>query len=154
WVVENTDIEHDLDRPWGIANTDLLSNIPADTVIATFTIKMGTYQEDTFRKLINAFQGAQPGSPPAGFSLTVEPYLTYASIADTLFATIVGTDKTKYPFLVETGILDNSVKTANGMLEHYIVAIAPNEDGDEWLRNLDASKLAYNEASAALTFEG
>lgn len=154
WVVENTDISHDLDRPWGIANTDLLSGIPADTVIATFTIKMAAYKEDTFRNLIGAFKGAQPTSPPAGFSLTVEPYLTYASIADSIFSTLFGTDKTTYPFLLESGILDNSVKTDKGMLEHYIVAIAPNTDGDDWLRNLDATKLTFDEGSATLKYDG
>lgn len=64
WVVENTDIGHYLDRPWGIANTDLLSGIPADTVITTFTMKMAAYKEDTIRNLIGAIKGAQPTSPP------------------------------------------------------------------------------------------
>src|SRR5207253_103068 len=100
---------------WGVANKDLLSNIPADTAIVTFTIKMAAYKEDRFKQLIDAFKGAQPSTPPVGFSLTVEPYMTYASVADALFATLFGTNKTTYPFLIETGISDNNVKSTNGM---------------------------------------
>ena len=115
---------------------------------------MAAYKEDRFKQIIDAFKGAQPSSPPAGFSLTVEPYLTYATIADTLFGTLFGTNKTTYPFLIETGLLDNSVKSTNGMYEHYIVAIAPNVDGDIWLNNLDGSKLTYDETSAVLRYDG
>ncbi len=154
WVVENTDVSHDLDRPWGIANKDLLTGIPADTAVTTFTLKMAAYKDDRFKQIIDAFKGAQPTSPPAGFSLTVEPYLTYASIADALFGSLFGTNKTTYPFLIETGIYDNTVKTQNGMLEHYLVAIAPNKDGDDWLKNLDASQLTYDEVSVVLKYNG
>lgn len=154
WIVENADIGHNLDRPWGVANKDLLSDIPADTANVTFTIKMAAYKEDRFKQMIDAFKGAQPTSPPTGFSLTIEPYMTYASIADALFGTLFGTNRATYPLLIETGLFDNSVISANGIYEHYIVAIAPNTDGDAWLRNLDATKLRYDEASVDLKYEG
>lgn len=154
WVVENTDIGHNLDRPWGVANKELLVDIPADTAVVSFTLKMAAYKDDRFKQLIDAFKGAQPSSPPAGFSLTVEPYMTYASIADTLFATLFGTNKTTYPFLIDTGISDNNVKSTNGMYEHYIIAIAPNKDGDEWLTSVDGAKLTFDEASADLKYSG
>jgi len=154
WVVENTDVTHNLDRPWGAANKDLLSDIPADTANIVFTLKMGAYKDDRFKQLIDAFKGSQPTSPPAGFSLTVEPYLTYATMADALFSTLFGTNKTTYPFLIESGIVDNNVRSTNGMLEHYLVAIAPSVDSDPWLGAVDGSKLAFDESSADLKYDG
>jgi hypothetical protein len=154
WVLENTDVSHHLDRPWGATNKDLLTDIPADTANVDLILKMTGYKGDRFKQIIDAFKGAQPGSPPAGFSLTVEPYLTYATIADSLLGAILGTSKTSYPFLMESGIVDNTVRSANGMYEHYLIAIAPNVDGDQWLQGIDGSKLSYDEASADLKYAG
>jgi hypothetical protein len=149
WFIENTDISHTLDRPWGAANKVLLSGIPADTAIVSFSLKMAAYKDDTFKKLITAFKGAEPGT-----GIAVEPYLTYATVADGLFSTLFGTDKTTYPFLIDTGISDNYVKSLNGIYEHYIIAIAPNSDKDDWLKSVDGTKLAYDDGTKALKYDG
>jgi hypothetical protein len=147
WIIENTDVSHTLNRPWGAANKTLLASIPADTAIVSFTLKMAAYKEETFRKLINSFKSSEPGT-----GIAVEPYLTYATVADGLFSTLFGTDKTTYPFLLDTGISDNSVMSSAGFYEHYIISIAPNSDNDPWFNALDGSKLSY--ASNDLKYDG
>jgi hypothetical protein len=149
WIVENTDIGHTLNRPWGIANKPLLSAIPADTLVPTFTLEMATYREDRFKVLIASFQSSEPTS-----GLSVEPYLTYAKMVDGFFNTLFGTDKTKYPFSLKAGLAADNVKSPKGMYEHYIVAISPNSDKDTWLEQLDGLKLSYDSAANKLTYAG
>ena len=149
WIIENTDISHDLDRPWGAANKTLLFDIPADTADVSFTLKMAAYKDDLFKKLIDSFKSSEPGT-----GVAVEPYLTYATVADGLFSTLFGTNKTTYPFLIDTGISDNNVKSPTGIYEHYLVAIAPNSDKDEWLKSVDGTKLSYDDGSKNLKYDG
>jgi hypothetical protein len=149
WIIENTDISHDLNRPWGAANKTLLFQVPADTADISFTLKMAAYQDDRFKQLIDKFQSNEPGT-----GIAVEPYLTYAKVADGLFSTLFGTDKTHFPFLIDTGISDNGVKSANGIYEHYIIAIAPNSDKDNWLQSVDGTKLSYDDGSKDLKYSG
>jgi hypothetical protein len=149
WIVENTDVPHTFDRPWGIANKPLLSAIPADTLITSITLQMGTYREDRFKSLITAFQSSEPAT-----GLAVEPYLTYAKMVDGFLSTLFGTDKTKYPFTLDAGLVDANTRSANGLLEHYIVAISPNANQDRWLEGLDGTKLAYDPAGNRLTYNG
>jgi hypothetical protein len=59
-IVENTDIPHTLNRPWGVANKPLLSAIPTDTLVPLFTLQMATYREDRFKALIASFQSTEP----------------------------------------------------------------------------------------------
>jgi hypothetical protein len=49
---------------------------------------------------------------------------------------------------------DQNVKSSNGMFEHYLVAVAPNKDGDDWLNAVDGSKLAYSDSTKMLTYDG
>jgi hypothetical protein len=92
WIIENTDIGHHLDRPWGVANKPLLSGIPADTVLASFTLRMAAYKEDRFKQLIETFTKNEPAT-----GIAVEPYLTYAKVADGIFGSLFGTDKCSAP---------------------------------------------------------
>jgi hypothetical protein len=149
WIVENTDVPHKLNRPWGVANKPLLSAIPADTLVTLFTLQMATYREDRFKALIASFQSSEPTS-----GLSVEPYLTYAKMVDGFFNTLFGTDKTKYPFTLDAGVADISIKSPKGMYEHFIVAISPSSDKDTWLEQLDGLKLAYDSAANKLTYDG
>jgi hypothetical protein len=147
WVVENSDVGGNLDRPWGVANRTLLSDIPADTLNPNITVKFAIHQEDRIKQILGVFQNAEPT-----VGATVQPYLTYATMVDGFFAAAFGTDKTKYPFLMDTGLSDQNVKSPLGMYEHYLIGIAPNKDGDEWLRSLDGSKLAYEASTKLLTY--
>jgi hypothetical protein len=149
WIVENTDVPHTLNRPWGVANKPLFSAIPADTLVTLFTLQLAAFKEDRFKALIGAFQSSEPTS-----GLSVEPYLTYAKMVDGFFSTLFGTDKTKYPFTLDAGLADNNVKSPNGIYEHYVVAISPNSDKDKWLEQLDGTKLSYDPAANKLTNDG
>ena len=149
WVVENTDISHNLNRTWGVANKPLLSAVPADTLVPSFTIQMALYRDDRFKELISAFQTNEPST-----GLSVEPYLTYAKLVDGLFSTLFGTDKTKYPFTLDAGLADENIKSSNGIYEHYIIGISSNNDKDSWLEGLDGKKLSYDVAGSNLKYDG
>src|SRR6202011_1701299 len=125
----------------------LLSAIPADTLVTTFTLQMAAYKEDRFKALITAFKNSEPTT-----GLAVEPYLTYATMIDSFFGALFGTDKTKYPFSLDAGLADNNVKSSKGIFEHYVVAISPSSDKDPWLEQLDGSKLSYDPAANRLTY--
>jgi hypothetical protein len=96
WVIENSDIGGKLDRPWGVANKILLSDIPADTLIPNISVKFEIHKDDRLKQILGVFQNAEPKAGPA-----VEPYLTYATMVDGFFTSVFGTDKTKYPFLMD-----------------------------------------------------
>jgi hypothetical protein len=149
WIVENTDIPHNMNRSWGVANKPLLSAIPADTLITTFTLQMAVTKEDRFQSLIATFQSNEPTT-----GLAVEPYLTYAKLVDGLFNNLFGTDKTKYPFTLDAGLADDNIKSPNGIYEHYIIAISSNKDTDTWLQQVDGKKLSYDPGSNNLIYDG
>lgn len=149
WIIENTDVPHNINRSWGAANKPLLSNIPADTLITSFTLQMVVTKEDRFQSLIGTFQANEPTT-----GLAVEPYLTYAKLVDSFFNNLFGTDKTKYPFTLDAGLADDNIKSPNGIYEHYIVAISSNNDHDTWLQQVDGKKLSYDPASNQLTYNG
>jgi hypothetical protein len=147
WIVENTDIGRNLGRQWGVQNKILLKGIPADTANVNIVVKFSVYQEDRLKTIIGTVQGAEP-IPGVG----VEPYLTYAKLVDGVITSILGTDKTKYPFLMDSGLADPAVATQHGMNEHYLIAISSNKDNDSWLTSLDKSKLSYDESSKQLKY--
>ncbi len=149
WIIENTDVPHTFNRPWGIANRPLLTGIPADTAITTFNVQMATYREDRFAALISSFKQSEPTS-----GLSVEPYLTYATMVDSFLATLFNTNKTDYPFVLDAGLSDPNVTSANGIYEHYIVGIVPSSNNDTWLEQLDGTKLSYDPAAGKLTYNG
>jgi hypothetical protein len=149
WIVENTDVPHTFNRPWGIANKPLFSAIPADTLVTTITLQMGTYREDRFKPLIANFQSSEPAA-----GLSAEPYITYASMVDSFLATLFGTDKTKYPFTLEAGLADPNTQSQKGLFEHYIIAIAPNANQDRWLEQVDGTKLSFDPAANKLSYNG
>ncbi len=149
WIVENQDVGNKLDRPWGIANKTLLSAIPADTLIPNIIVKFEIHKDDRLKQLLGLFKAAEPAT-----GATVEPYLTYATMVDGFFTSMFGTEKTKYPFLMDVGLSDPSVKSAHGIYEHYIIGIAPSKDGDSWLDSLDGSKLSFNMSTKQLTYDG
>jgi hypothetical protein len=70
------------------------------------------------------------------------------------FTNVFGTDKTKYPFLLDAGLSDQNVKSANGFYEHYLIAISPNKDGDQWVTSLDGSQLGFDSDRKLLTYKG
>ena len=145
WVVDNTDVSHNLNQPWGVANKPLLSAIPADTLVPTFTLQMALYKEDRFNGLIKAFQSNEPTT-----GLSVEPYLTYAKLVDGVFGALFGTEKTNYPFTLDAGLADDNVKSPKGMYEHFIIAISLNSNKDTWLEQLEGTKLSYDPVSFLL----
>ncbi len=150
WIIENSDIPgNKLDRPWGVTDKVLLSAIPSDTVVANIVVKFELYKDDRIKQALGVFQGAEPAVGAA-----VQPYLTYANLIDSFFTTFFGTDKTQYPFLMDTGVSDASVKSADGMYEHYLIGISPNQEGDTWLASLDSSKLAYDSSVKVLRYNG
>lgn len=149
WIIENTDVPHNINRSWGAANKPLLSDIPADTLVASFTLQMAATKEDRFQSLIGTFQANEPTT-----GLAVEPYLTYAKLADSIFNNLFGTDKTKYPFTLDAGLADDNIKSPNGIYEHYIIAISSNKDNDTWLQQVDGKKLSYDPAGNQLMYGG
>jgi hypothetical protein len=148
WVFNNTDVGHDLDRPWaGAAQKPVVDDYPADTS-SKVTIQANFYSDDRFSQLIQAFQASEPTG-----GIDAEPYITYAKLADSLFITLFGTDRTVYPFIMEF----NVTPTDAPFSEQYFVGIAPTSDtGDTLISNIlsDPTKLSYNEASNSLTFNG
>ncbi len=150
WVVENTDIpSNKLDRPWGVSNKILLSAIPADTAVANIVVSFELHKDDRIKRALGLFQNAEPA-----IGLAVQPYLTYASLIDGFFTTFFGTDRTRYPFLMDTGLSDANVRSADGMYEHFLIGISPNDEEDTWLVSLDGSKLAYDPSTKLLSYNG
>jgi hypothetical protein len=149
WIIENSDVPHKINRSWGAANKPLFSAIPADTLVASFTLEMTATKEDRFQSLIGTFQANEPTT-----GLSVEPYLTYAKLVDSMFNNLFGTDKTRYPFTLDAGLADDNIKSPNGIYEHYIIAISSNNDKDNWLQQLDGKKLSYDPAGNRLTYNG
>jgi hypothetical protein len=96
WIVENTDIGANLARQWGVQSKTLLKGIPSDTANVNIVVKFSVYQEDRLKTILGGIQAAEP-IPGVG----VEPYLTYAKLVDGVIGSVLGTDKTKYPFLMD-----------------------------------------------------
>jgi len=149
WVIENSDIGRTLDRPWGLSNKVLLKGIPADTVDVEIVVKFGLHQDDRLKQILGSIQKSEPVA-----GVAVEPYLTYARLVDGIFTTMFGTDKTKYPFLMDSGLADQSVQSPHGMYEHYLVAISQSSDSDTWVKSIDGSKLQYDASAQALKYNG
>lgn len=149
WIIENTDIGANLDRPWGVSNKVLLKGLPADTVDVNIVVKFEIHQDDRLKQILGSIQSSEPIA-----GVAVEPYLTYAKLVDGVFTSMFGTDKTKYPFLMDSGLADQSVQSTHGMYEHYLVAISQSSDKDTWVKSIDGSKLLYDAAAQTLKYNG
>jgi hypothetical protein len=144
WIVENSDIpSNGISRPWGVSNKVLLQGIPADTVLANISVRFALFKDDRLKQALGILQSGQPA-----VGVSVQPYLTYGNLIDNFFNTFFGIDKTRYPFVLDTGLSDPTVTTSDGMLEHYLVGISPSKEGDTSLDSL--TSLCYDPTTQSL----
>lgn len=149
-LFENIDIEKDTNRAWG-QNVNVLNNVPADAN-STLTFKLVIHREDRLTQIFEGLNATKADLPADVFT---SPWLGYSKAVANIFSRIFATAQPQIPFSWTGNIKLNDVMSGSGaMFSHYIVLIAPNGDHDTFPQQVDASKLAYDEVSQQLRYDG
>jgi hypothetical protein len=144
----NTDLKSNIQKSWGI-NPRFFDRLPGD-VSLDITTKIGIDRRGTLGSILSALDDSKSVLPA---DVVASPVLGYAKAVDGIFRALFGTDKTKYPFLWEGSLKAQSPAIKNGqMKEHYIVLISPRKADDAAYKELDVSKLKFDDTRQRLFY--
>jgi hypothetical protein len=145
---DNSDIRRDTDRPWGV-NKVLLERVPGDAK-GSVDLLVTIERQDRLKAVFAAILAAEPKASV----VDGQAWAAYSSLISAITTTLFGTERKDYPFTWLGDIQRGPVLKDGTLMEHFVIVIAPNRDGDPLVKGLDASKLSYDEGSQQVRYQG